>query len=153
MFGDTVILQKPYKSKSPYIYVTMKIRNFVNLKETARDIIAFGSIPFLILVLARVWILNDNAYLLQFIIASLLFLICAFFLKADIYTGISLIVAVLLSIHYNDSKFTFFAGIMYLILLASLVYLKKEKLKILYGILLGLISIILSHYLAGAIIP
>ena len=49
------------------------------LKTAARDIVAIGGIPFFILVLARVYLLDNPIYFSQFIISGVLFLGIFFF--------------------------------------------------------------------------
>ena len=110
------------------------------VKEIARDIIALGSIPFFILVLARIWILHDPVYFYKFLFSGILFLIPCLLLKSDIYSGLALISVIFLSLNYKDTVFTFFACLAYILLLASLVYLKKEKQSIIKGIMLGAAS-------------
>ena len=71
-------------------------------KEVARDFLAIGSIPFFILVIARVILLNDPDFLSQFIIAGVIFLLLTYFFKTNVYSGLALITVVLLSLFYND---------------------------------------------------
>ncbi|MEK6842642.1 MAG: hypothetical protein AABX84_02405 [Nanoarchaeota archaeon] len=123
----------------------MKIENF--LKESARDIIAFGSPIFFILVLARIFLLSNYSYLSQFIIAGILFLPLIYFFKANIYSGFGLIVLIFTTLYYNEVRFTIFAVFLYLLLIASLFYLKKEKLEIIKGIFFGAVSTGISWFL------
>ena len=108
--------------------------------ELARDVIALGSIIFFILVVIRIWLLNDQAYLFQITIAGVLFIILALFFKSSIYSGLALIVLFRTSSYYNDVRYTIFATLAYIGLLYSLIYLNKSKKKILLGIVLGLVS-------------
>jgi len=119
--------------------------------EIARDFIALGSIPFFILVLVRIYILSQPAYFSQVAIAGALFLIFAYILKGNIYSGLALIAGFFLSNHYNDIKFTIFAIIAYLLLGASLFYLKESKKRIFLGAVLGIISSIIGYYLTKGI--
>ena len=116
------------------------------LQNLARDFIALGSIPVLILVIARVWILNNPAYLSQFLIGGILFLILAFVFRSDLYSGLALVMTFFLVLFYNDLKFTIFIILVYIGLLLSLVYLGEEKKKILRGIFLGVLSTAVSYY-------
>lgn len=108
-------------------------------KELARDIIALGSIPFFLLVIIRIWLLNNNSYLLQIIISGVLFLILSYFFKANFYAGLAWIVLFFTSKYYTDLRYSFFAILIYLSLLLSLIYLNKEKKKIVFGVLFGII--------------
>jgi len=111
------------------------------LKELARDFLALGSLPFLALVLARVWMLDKPDYFLQFVSASVVFFILVFIFKSELYSGLALIIGVFTSLYYQDLQFTIFAGVAYVCLVASLFYLGKEKWKIVRGVLAGAISI------------
>ena len=115
-------------------------------RELARDFVALGSIPVLILVIARVWILDNPAYLSQFLIGGILFLILAFIFRSDLYSGLGLVMTFFLVLFYNDLKFTIFIILVYIGLLLSLVYLGEEKKKILRGIFLGVLSTAVSYY-------
>ena len=115
-------------------------------KEAARDIIALGSPVFFLLVIARIFLLSNYAYLSQFIIAGILFLAMMFFIKANYYSGLGLIVLIFTAKYYGDLKFALFGAFLYLLLLASLIYLKEDKMKIVKGILFGLISAGISYY-------
>jgi hypothetical protein len=115
-------------------------------KEFARDFLALGSIPFFILVLVRVAMGNNFSYLSQFLISGILFFILFYFLKIDSYAGIGFILLFFTSNYYSDTKFTLFASLVYLGLLGSLIYLKRDLKKILLGFLIGLISVGFSYY-------
>lgn len=116
------------------------------LKETARDLIAFGSPIFFILVLARVSLLPHPEYLSQFIIAGIIFMFLAFLLKLEKRTGLALIILVFTILYYDNQKFTIFTVSLYTLFLASLYYLETKKLEIVKSFSLGLISAIISYY-------
>jgi len=109
------------------------------VRETARDLIALGSVPFFILVLVRVWLLNKPEFFMQFIISGGLFLILFIILKPNIYAGLGAIALIFTSLYYQDIKYTSFAIPVYILLVASLFYLKYDKKKIIFGVLGGLI--------------
>lgn len=109
------------------------------VKETARDLIALGSIPFFILVLVRVSLLNQPEYFRQFLISGISFLILFIILKPNIYAGLGAIALIFTSLHYNSIGFFGFAALIYIFLVASLLYLKYDKKKIIFGVLGGLI--------------
>ena len=115
----------------------MKAKKF--LEEYARDIIALGSPIFFILVLARIFLLSNYSYLSQFFIAGIIFSLLAYFFRANIYSGLGLIVLIFTTLYYNRINFTIFAIFIYLLLIASLFYLKKEKSEVIKGIIFGLI--------------
>lgn len=109
------------------------------LKEVARDLIALGSIPFLILTIARVSA-PCTYYTMQFLVSSVLFFILRAIFKADLRAGIGFILATFTSIYYRNQLFTVFALLVYTGIVISLFYLKMGRSQILKGILLGGIS-------------
>ena len=115
-------------------------------REFARDVIALGSIPFFLLVLVRIWILPNPEFLAQFIIAGILFLVTFLIFKQNLYSGLALIILIFTSLHYADQKFTIFASLMYILLVSSLFYLKKDKKEIIRGIFFGVLSTAISYY-------
>jgi hypothetical protein len=122
-----------------------------SLKEIARDFIALGSPIFFILVIVRVSLLSNFEYLSQFVIAGILFIVLFFFIKINMYSGLSLIVLIFTTLYYNNLRFWIFASLAYLGLLFSLIYLKEDKKKIAYGVLLGIISTIISYFTVNLI--
>ncbi|MBU4069999.1 MAG: hypothetical protein KJ646_03370 [Nanoarchaeota archaeon] len=121
------------------------------IKETARDIIALGGVPFFILVLVRVAILSKPDFLLQFLLAGVIFLLINFLVKTNLYSGLGLIILIFTSLYYNDLKFSIFASLVYVGLISSLVYLKSNKKEIIKGVLLGVLSSAISYYLVKVI--
>ncbi len=121
------------------------------INEVVRDIIALGSIPFFLLVLVRIWILPNPEFLTQFIIAGALFLLSFFIFKINLYSGLALVTLIFSSLHYEDIRYTVFASIVYLGLLASLYYLKEDTVKIIKGIIFGTISAIIGFYAVSLI--
>ena len=116
------------------------------IKELSRDLIALGGLPFFLLVIIRVSINPDFHYILQFVIAGILFLIMKFLFKSEIHSGLALILLLFIGNYYGDFKFVVFATLMYLLLIASLFYLKKNNKEILKGILFGGISSAISYF-------
>ena len=116
------------------------------LKETARDLIALGSPVFFIIVIARIYLLSNYSYLSQFIIGAIIFLPLIFLFKANMYAGLGLIVLIFTTLFYNNLNFTIFAIVIYLLLLASLVYLKYDKKKIIISVILGAIATGIGYY-------
>lgn len=117
-----------------------------NIHECARDLIALGSIPFFILVLVRVYLLNKPDYFSQFLVAGVLFLVLAFSFKFDRYSGMGLIVLVFTILYYNARNYTIFSSAIYILLLMSLVYLKKGKRKVFFGTAIGALCSVVSYY-------
>lgn len=119
------------------------------LKETSRDLIALGGLPFFILIIGRVWMLDKSFYPLQFIIGGIIFLVLMFSFKSNMHSGLGLIALFFTLLYYNHLRFSIFAIFAYFLLIISLVYLKKDKGEIFKGILFGVISSIISYYTVG----
>ena len=119
------------------------------IKTAARDIVAIGGIPFFILVLVRVYLLNNPVYFSQFLIAGVVFLGSFFLFKQNVYAGLGLIVLVFTSIYYKDMTFSVFGIIAYVLLLAGLFYLKENSKRIILGVFLGGIGIGISYLVLG----
>ena len=116
------------------------------LREFARDFVALGGIPFFILVLVRVSLLERPDFFSQFIIAGVIFIILMLIFKSDMYSGLGLIVLVFTIIYYEQTRFTIFAILAYILLIISLFYLKIDKKHIFKGFLFGAIGTIISYY-------
>lgn len=127
----------------------MKEKDCWWIKTAARDIVAIGGIPFFILVLVRVYLLNNPIYFSQFLIAGIVFLGSFFLFKQNIYAGLGLIVLVFTSIYYNNNTFTLFGIIAYVFLLMGLFYLKENLRKIVLGFFLGGVGIGISYLILG----
>jgi len=120
------------------------------LKELARDLIAFGSIPFLILTIVRVSVITIY-YPMQFIISSALFFIAKAFFRGDLRAGIGFILLGFTSLYYGRLLFAAFALLVYIGLIISLFYLKKDTKEILIGILLGAVSAGIGYFIVRLI--
>ena len=117
-------------------------------KESARDLISLGSIPFFLLVLARVYLLNIPKYFNQFVFSGAVFLILFFIFKLNLYSGIGLIVLVFTSLFYSEMTFSIFGSIAYILVIVSLLYLKYDTKKVFLGILAGIVGISVGYFLA-----
>tara|TARA_Y100000310_G_scaffold129409_1_gene128535 strand:+ start:171 stop:548 length:378 start_codon:yes stop_codon:yes gene_type:complete len=122
-------------------------------KEIARDLIALGSIPFYILVIARSLIGDYYLFFYQLIIALiLLFLVNIIFKNFNQHLSRAFVLVVFTIIFYKQLIYTVFAVIVFLFLLVSLVYLKIDKKEISFGLVLGVISSLIGYYLAPFLI-
>ena len=119
------------------------------LKELARDLIALGGIPFLIIVIVRTSLLDKWYYPMQFVVGALIFFLLMFLFRANLYSGIGLIILVFTSLYYGDLQFTIPAIFFYLVLIGALFYLKEKRSMIIKGILFGIISSLISYYLVN----
>lgn len=111
------------------------------LSETARDAIALGGLPFFVLVLGRVWMMDNIIYFSQFAVAGIVFGLVFLTLRQNIHSGLGLIMLVFTSLYYEDFVFGIFGAVIYCLLIWSLVYLGKDWKKIGLGIFVGIISI------------
>lgn len=109
------------------------------LNELARDLIALGGIPFLILTIVRVSVIKPY-YPMQFIISSVIFFILKAVSGGTLRAGIGLILVIFTSLFYSSLLFATFALLIYIGLIISLFYLKRDKKEILKGMLFGGIS-------------
>lgn len=116
--------------------------------ESARDLISLGSIPFFLLVLARVYLLNNPGYFNQFVFSGAIFLILFFIFKLNLYSGMGLIVLVFTSLFYSEITFSIFGSIAYILIIASLLYLKHDTKKVFLGILAGMVGIGVGYVFA-----
>ena len=111
------------------------------LSEAARDIVALGGVPFFVLVLVRVWLLDNVTYFSQFVVAGVVFGLVFFMLKQNVHAGLALILLVFTSLYYEEFLYSAFGGVAYLLLLGALIYMKKDWRKVLLGIVVGGISV------------
>ena len=119
------------------------------IKDLARDLIALGGVPFLVLTIARVST-GPVYYPLEFIASAALFFILKIIFKAESHAGIGAILLIFTSIYYNHLLFTVFGLIVYIGIVISLFYLKKNNAEILKGILLGLISAGTAYFIIAS---
>lgn len=118
--------------------------------ELARDLISFGSIPFLFLTIARVSVMKPY-YPMQFLISSLLFFVIRFKSGASMHAGLGVILLGFTSLYYNSLLFALFALIVYVGLIIALFYLGRERKSITKGILFGILSAGLGYLIVRAI--
>ena len=117
------------------------------IKETARDLLAFGSIPFYFLVVVRAVIGKYNVFVYQMIIAAIVILILYFIIKdSNLHIARAFAIIVFTSIFYNAMLYTFFAVLVWILLLVSAYYLKRKISPILRGIIIGLLGSVIGHY-------
>ena len=117
------------------------------LKETARDLFAFGSVPFYFLVVIRAIIGKYNVFVYQMIIAAIVILILYFIIKdSNLHIARAFAIIVFTSIFYKAMLYTFFAALVWIVLLVSAYYLKRKIGSILRGIIIGLLGSLIGYY-------
>ncbi|MCK5449846.1 hypothetical protein KAI32_03195 [Candidatus Pacearchaeota archaeon] len=117
-------------------------------REGARDLISLGGIPFFLLVLVRVYLLNIPEYFNQFVFSGAVVLILFFIFKSNLYSGLGLIVLVFTSLFYSEIPFFIFGSIAYLFAIVSLIYLKYDVRKVFLGILAGIVGVGVGYVFA-----
>lgn len=118
-------------------------------KEAARDVVALGSIPFFILVIARALIGPYWGFVYQLFAASIILLATFLvFKKVNYHISRGIVLVVFTTLFYQDGMFSWFVYLFLALLFASLFYLKKDKLEILYGTVIGIATSGLAYYVA-----
>ena len=121
-----------------------KINNWK--KELARDFLALGSWVFYVLVVVRILILPYRwPYLNHLLIAGGLILLVDLFLrgKVDGYVGRAVVIAFYTCLFYENRLFSIFVTLAVIGLIISSNYLGNNWKKILYGVLVGLIGVVI----------
>jgi len=117
------------------------------LKETARDLIALGSIPFYFLVVIRAIIGKYNAFIYQMVISAIAIFILYFIIKnSNLHVARSLVAVVFTSMFYKEAIFTIFASFVWVLLLISAYYIKRNVGFVLRGIIIGIVSSVVGYY-------
>jgi len=115
--------------------------NITWYKETARDIISLGSIVFYSLVIGRA-LVGPFWVFLTFLCSAALVLLLIYFVHKEFepYLARGIILAIGTSYFYIDFIFTLFAAAVYILMIISSFFLGNSILKIIKGIISGLIS-------------
>jgi hypothetical protein len=123
------------------------------LPVLCRDLIAFGSIPFLVLTVIRVSMMRKPYYPMEFVIGSGLFFILMAVFRAEMRAGLGLMMLVFVSQYYHEALFAVFAGLVYCGMVFSLLYLGREGESVVKGIAAGAVSAAAGYFLARAFFP
>ena len=117
------------------------------LKEIARDLLALGSIPFYFLVTIRAVVGKYSIFVYEMIIAAMAMLILYFIIKnSNFHVARSLVALIFTSFFYKETVYTFFASIIFILLLISAYYTKRNLGFAVRGIIIGLISSLAGYY-------
>ncbi len=124
------------------------MEKWFDLREISRDLMALGSIPFLLLVLIRIYIANNYLQFFQIIFGVILiFLLSIIFKRNDKYSAVIVVLGVFTSIFYNELKFTIFAVIIGLLALFGMhKYLGRRH--VWHGSIFGGISSLISYFIS-----
>ena len=121
-------------------------------REIARDSLALGSILFYAIVIIRAIIGEHSLFVAQTVIAIIVLFLLSRVIKGSPYLARGFVLFVLTSLFYNDKLFTIFAFVLIVILIVSLNYLGVKRNVILKGLLLGMVSTVISYYLSPLLI-
>ena len=117
--------------------------------EIARDLMAFGSIIFYLLVLVRSTIGEYMIFVYQLLIALAIMILSSLVVKnANNYLARALVLVVFTSLFYKDVPFTIFASLLWVFMIGAAFYIKETKESVTKGIVLGIIAAIISYYLS-----
>ena len=117
--------------------------------EIARDTMAFGSILFYLIVIARATIGKYMPFVYQLLIALAILAISSFIIKStNHHIARAFVLVVFTSLFYKDNLFTFFAALLWIFIIGAAFYIKVNKKSIAKGIILGVIAALISYYLS-----
>jgi hypothetical protein len=118
------------------------------IKEIARDILALGSIVFYFLVLGRA-LIGPFWIFFSYLCTAAVVLLIIFLIHKDYETYLArgLVLAVGTSVFYNETIFTFFASVIYLLMIIASYITGNSIKKIFMGISFALFAV-LAGYLA-----
>ena len=117
------------------------------LKESARDLLALGSIPFYLLVIARSIIGDYYSFVYQMAIAAMAILILYFLIKdSSMHVARSLAAVIFTSMFYKEAVFTAFAALVWVLLVIAAYYVKRRIVYIIRGIIIGILSSLIGYY-------
>ncbi len=115
----------------------------------ARDSMAFGSILFYLVVIARSTIGEYLTFVYQLLIALAFLIISSFFIKkANHHLARAFVLVVFTSLFYKDAPFTVFAALVWVFMIGSAFYIREKKKSIYKGMVLGIIATVISYYLS-----
>ena len=120
-------------------------------ENVARDLIAFGSVPFFLLVLSRVAMLGRPDYFSQFAVGGVIFLGVAFLLALNLRAGFGLVVLVFMNLYYWNLQFGVLSSVVYLLMIVSLIHLGDDWKKVFWGAVGGGVASWVSWFLGGMI--
>jgi len=117
----------------------------INKKEIARDFMALGSIPFLILILIRIITAGNFKTLSQIVFAVLLLFLASLKLKdINYHSAIFTILVIFTSLFYMNIVYTI---LVFLVLIIGFYGMKKylKKKKIYISMAIGIVCSIISY--------
>lgn len=116
-------------------------------KETARDFLALGSIPFYAIVIIRMMIIPEYKPLVaQLVVSFIAILALLQFVKFEHHIAQGIPIAVFTSLGYKDMLFAIFAALLVIGLIFSANYLKIKKDQTAKGTVVGIIVTVIAYY-------
>lgn len=109
-------------------------------KEIARDILALGSIPLYLIVMARALIGPYWEFLGQLAMGLLVVLALSNFINANMHIARGMILTIIVSMFYKDVKFAIFAFILFASMLISTRILKIKTKMVRNALIIGAIA-------------
>lgn len=109
--------------------------------ELARDFVALGGLPFFVLVLIRVWILDNLTYFMQFFVAGVVVGVIWIFVRQNYYVALSFVALFFTGMYYADFVYWVFGSIVWIGVVGCSWYLSRNWKKVVVGILVGIFSV------------
>ena len=117
--------------------------------EIARDSMAFGSILFYLIVIARATIGDYMIFVYHLLIALVILMLFYFIIKnANYHIARAFVLVVFTSLFYKDNFYTIFVSLIWLFMMGAAFYIKLKKESIFKGIILGIIAVLAGYYLS-----
>ncbi len=117
------------------------------LRETARDLVALGSIPFYFLVVIRAIIGRYNTFIYQMLIAAIAIFILYFVIKnSNLHIARAFVIVVFTIMFYKAVLYSVFAALVWFLLVIAAYYVKRSMGFVLRGIIIGLLSSLAGYY-------
>lgn len=113
-------------------------------KQLACDILALGSIPLYLIVMARALIGPYLEFLGQLAIALLVVLALSYFIDAHMHISRGMILTIIVSMFYRDVKFTIFAFILFGAMLIGTRILKIKTKMVRNALVIGAIAAVVA---------
>jgi hypothetical protein len=118
--------------------------------DMARDILALGGLPFYFIIIGRALIGPYWEFTIQILISLITIALFSFLIKEyPLRLSRALALAIFTIFFYNNLNYSLFAGILFILMILAVVYLKEYKYPaILKAIFIGAASSGVGYYLA-----
>ena len=122
-------------------------------QEVARDVLALGSLPFYLIVLARSTIGQYPQFISQLAFAMIVLLAGYWLFKeANQHIARSLVILIFTTLFYQEIGFATAAIVLWFGIVYSAYHLKVPKKQLVYGFILGVLAVAAGHYTTVAVI-